>query len=141
MQVEAEKVKLLIKEAGSKNILANFSVDSIVPVYKYGIKNLKTISKEVDQSLPDWINKSSSYLDNLFEIDEPSNKLILRMAYYLGESLIRTYSSLSWSTGNQETAVQNMPIVTGFKYNMEMAPILVAENTCASVVSDKKWGT
>jgi hypothetical protein len=54
--------------------------------------------------------------------------LVLRAAYFLGESFAKDYPELHWGRGNRETALQNMPVISGFKGNIEMPPIMVTEN-------------
>ena len=41
---------------------------------------------------------------------------------------MRTYDTLAWDMGNPETAEANMPVVSGFRAGVELAPMMVAEN-------------
>jgi hypothetical protein len=84
-----------------------------------------------DPELPEWITASETYEANLFDFDEPSKVLVLRLAFYLGESFVRAHPQLSWAVGRKDTAPQGQPVVTGFMYNMEMPVLLVAENLVA----------
>jgi hypothetical protein len=79
-------------------------------------------------SVPEWIRSTPEYERGLFEFDEDSKNLICFVAYYLGECFVRNYSQLRWATGNAEYAEANMPVVTGFKREIELAPMLVLEN-------------
>lgn len=134
LAVESENTKHLIKQSQIDGLKVDFSIDSIEPLFKWVINRVDTIERDPDETLPEWIRKSTSYLENLFDFNEPSKILIMRIAFYLGEVFVRKYGTLSWSTGNRESAVQNMPVVTGFKHRIEMAPILVSENTISRIV-------
>ena len=133
LAVGSKKVPLLVSAAERDGVQADFTIDSIVPVFQWGISRLTTVPKEPDDTLPDWIRETPSYLENLFEFDEQSKTLLLRMAYYLGETFVRSFPSLSWDIGNREYAQQNMPVIVGFDKNIELAPLLVTENTCGSL--------
>ena len=63
-----------------------------------------------------------------------SGYLVLRASYYFGESFVQHSNKLEWSTGNIETAEQNMPVITGFKYDIEMAPMLIIKNLFMRIV-------
>lgn len=70
-----------------------------------------------------------------FDFDEASKSIILAGAYYLGETFVRTFRQLRWATGNTEYLEGNMPVVTLFNHNIEMAPIMVVENMFSRVIS------
>jgi hypothetical protein len=57
--------------------------------------------------------------------------LVLRAAFYFGESFVRAYPALVWAVGRADTAPQGQPVVTGFEYDMELPALLVAENLIA----------
>ena len=136
LSVESLEIKNLIETAQDEGVVADFSIESIAPMFRWGISKIETIRKDPDKSLPEWIRTSSSYLDNHFSFSESSKLIILRLAYYLGETFIRSFPPLMWAVGNRETAEQNMPVITGFKYGIEMAPILVSENMIGRIVAD-----
>lgn len=117
-------------------IVVDYTIDSIIPVYNWVLEQLKTIPLEIDDSLPDWIKQSDDYLQGLFEFNEESAILTLRAAYYLGESFNRSSQELFWTTGDNESALKNMPVVNGFKYNLELAPLLVSENLFKRIIQD-----
>ncbi len=109
-------------------IIPDFSVDSINTVFVWVVKKLRTIPMEPDESLPVWIRESEDYIESLFDFDDDSKTLVLRAAYYLGESFNQYSDELHWGTGNTNFAEQNMPVITGFKKEMELAPLLITEN-------------
>jgi hypothetical protein len=41
---------------------------------------------------------------------------------------------LHWSIGNPEFVKKNMPVVTGFKSEVELAPIMVVENIYSRIL-------
>ena len=67
LSVESENIKDLLEQAQKANLTADFSVDSIAPLFQWGLSKIITIPKEPDGTLPEWIRNSSSYLENLFD--------------------------------------------------------------------------
>lgn len=133
---ERKAVSEMIGAAEAEGIPADFTILSATRVLEWAISKLNTLPREPDETLPSWIRQSDSYTRNLFDFDEPSKILILRCAYYLGESFVNHSALLSWNIGNRDTAVQNMPVVTGFRFNLELAPMLVAENLFGAIIAD-----
>lgn len=120
-----EKFKIIFSEEG---ITVDFSMDSIIQVFEWMKMNVKVIPRNEDESLPDWIRQSDSYKKGLFSLDETSNKALLHISYYLGECFINKFDKLSWNIGRKGSSDFNMPVVTGFRHKMELAPILICEN-------------
>jgi hypothetical protein len=138
LETEKSAVQEMTSDAKKSGISADFLIESVAPFLSWVLGKLKTTPRSPDQSLPEWIRKSASYQSNLFDFDEASKVLILRSAYYLGESFVRSFPMLSWATGNLDTAVKNMPVITGFRHQMEMAPMLVLENVFGGILSGSK---
>lgn len=120
----------------AEHVTIDFSIESIFSVIEWVKLNLKTIPEKKDESLPFWIKESDSYMNGLYSFDEISRILILRTSYYFGECFIRTSKKLSWGIGQLNTAVYNMPVVTGFKKKMELAPMLICENLIRRLVEE-----
>ena len=116
------------EELRRDGVLPDFSVSSISIVFAWIVKKLRTIPMDPDESLPKWIRQSDDYIESLFDFDDDSKTLVLRAAYYLGESFNQFSDELHWGTGNTNFAEQNMPVITGFKKEMELAPLLITEN-------------
>jgi hypothetical protein len=125
----------IINQAIHFTVDIDFSIESLSPVFKSLLTVLKTIPREPDLSLPEFIRNTEEYKKNLFDFDEPSKSVVLAAAYYLGETFVRNYEQLSWATGNTKYAEGNMPVVTTFKHDIEMAPILIMENMFGRVIS------
>lgn len=136
LTVESAHIAELLKQCSSEGLKTNFDIDSVAPFMRWVAAKLKTIPKAPDSQLPCWIRESGSYARNLFEFDDLSKLLTLRAAYYLGESFVRNNHGLHWTTGNLETAEANMPVVSGFRSHLELAPILIAENLLRRVIAE-----
>jgi len=126
----------LSKELEADGIRCDFSIPSLAPVLTSLLPKLVKIPLEPDLKVPTWIRNSETYKENLFDFDDASKRLVLGAAYYLGETFVRSFPVLHWTTGNPETALMNMPVVAGFRNGVEMAPMLVAENLLMSVLID-----
>lgn len=128
---------LTIKSELSKDeVNLNFDLNDIEAVMDWFAHKLKVIPDSPDQSLPDWIKNSSSYKQSLFSFDEPSKDLILKGAYYFGESFVKSNPRMSWNVGDKKSAVKNMPVVKGFNKSIEMSPIMVIENLFNRILHD-----
>jgi hypothetical protein len=113
-----------------------YTTDSVTPFFTWLVDQLTVVRKAPDSSLPGWILDCPTYSRFLFHFDDPSNVLILRASYYLGESFVSEFSGLSWGLGNQETVEANMPVVVGFRHGLEMATLLVTENLFLRTLAD-----
>lgn len=113
-----------------------FSLESIPPALQIIVNSLRTYPINYGNGLPEWIAGLPSHSENLVEFDEHSKGLVLLGGYYLGESFVRSFPELSWQIGHPETALRNMPVVSGFRMPLEMAPILVLENLSLGILVD-----
>ena len=112
-------------------------MESLLPVFRWVIDRLKTVPEKEDNSLPEWIRATESYKKGLYSFDGPSGVLILRFAYYLGESFIRCHTGLKWSMGNRSKMQRNMPVISGFKSKMELPVLVVSKKMFASAIENK----
>lgn len=138
LEIEAEKADLFLQQCLLDGVNADYSLESLAHVLRWVIPKMQVLSKSPDLDLPEWIRNSETYAKNLFEFDEPSKILTLRSSYYLGETFVRNFSVLHWSIGKSDTALGNMPVVTGFQFSLEMPPILVCENLFRRAIVDSK---
>ena len=136
LEVESSRIHETAKLCAVDGIKMDFTIKSISPFMRWVLKKLTKIRKKPDPAVPAWIRNTETYAKNLFEFDEQSGKLILRAAYYYGESFVRSYDSLRWGTGDLKTALGNMPVVAGFQHELEMAPILVADNLFSRITRE-----
>ena len=90
--------------------------------------------------MPEWIRATPEYASNLFDLDEDSKVLALRGGYYLGEPFRVSHPGLSWAVGNTETAEQGQPVITGFRFSMELPVLLVSENLFARALTSDPMG-
>lgn len=119
-------------------ISIGYTMDSLLPVFKWIVARLKTFPENEDESLPIWIRETESYMKGLYSFDEASNIFILRFAYYMGECFVKSYEGLEWSTGKEKMMQQNMPVVTGFKNKMELAVFVVSKNMLMKAIEDNE---
>ena len=128
----------MIPEITDNKIIVDYSVDSLIPVLLWFKSKISTIPEKEDKSLPRWLRKDETYRKGLYSFDESSKILVLRVSYYFGECFVRKYNTLKWNIGSNKTALQRMPVVTGFRMKKELAPILVCENIMRSLIEGEK---
>jgi hypothetical protein len=127
-----EKVRAAAAQSG---VVADFRIETLAGFLQWAFQQVQTVPKEPDPSVPEWIRSTPDYQNGLFEFDDDSKALVCLVAYYFGECFIREYPHLRWATGNPEFAKANMPVVVGFRGNMELAPMLVLENVFSRIVA------
>jgi hypothetical protein len=128
LRVEKAATSIMAEVAKQEGINADFTLDSLPSVVLWAIRHVEIVKRPSNASLPVWITATDGYQRGLFEFSDQSKPLILRVAYYFGECFVRRFERLRWSIGDRDTALQNMPVVTGFGRQIELAPILVTEN-------------
>lgn len=136
LEVEGEATRGMIPSAQEEGVVMDFSVSSVSAFLKWILRKVQTVPTDADETLPAWIRESESYKRGLIEFEEKSKPLVMRASYYLGESFVRQYCSLSWGVGEPETVEHNMPVVAGFRSDLEMAPIMVTENLFLRILGD-----
>jgi len=136
LEIEGRECSRMLVAARDAGIDAEVSTDSLTPVFEWLVAQVEIVPRESDQAIPDWIRSTPSYARDLFSFTPESATLIVRFAYFLGAVLIKRYPELRWEIGDAETAVKNMPVVTGFRNNLELAAILAAENLFLRAVAD-----
>ena len=100
----------------------------------HGLRRIRTHDRRgsggaPDDSLPEWLRTDDSYTRSLYELTSASQSLVLRGAFYLGQSFVQEWPDrLRWATGDTETALMNQPVVAGFQHELELSPMLVVEN-------------
>lgn len=119
--------------AASEGIDLDFSLSSLANVLKWMIKDVRVHRVPVPEEEPWWIRQA--HADGLTEFDDDSKTVILRAAYYLGESFARL-PGLRWATGNEEFLHQRMPVISGFRFEKELPPLVVVRNMFARILAD-----
>lgn len=114
--------------AKSNGLILDFSLQSIAPFMFWVAPQLQTVRRMEDESIPLWIRQTKEHSAGLYDFTEEASILVLRVAFYFGESFVRLFPKLEWGTGNEKFAEQNMPVAKGFSNGYELAPILVTEN-------------
>ena len=149
---EAQEVLRQFLEDGIKNtdivrahaeaagVNCDYSIESLPAFLRWAFSQMRTVPRETDLNVPEWIRSTADYQKGLFEFEDRSKDLICFVAYYFGECFIRHFPQLKWATGNCDSSdgyinrVANMPVVVGFKYEKEFPPLLVTENLFRGLV-------
>jgi hypothetical protein len=135
LETESAAVEATLAEARQQGLRTDYSIESVAPLLRWAVGQVKTVPIPEDTSVPTWIRETESYKSSLVGFDNASKPIVLRLAYYLGECFVRGFAVLTWAVGGQETALKNMPVVSGFGNGIELAPMLVAENLLLRVLS------
>jgi hypothetical protein len=134
LETEGAAVELLRASIEPSGVVMDFSVASLPSVLRWILGNIRIVRIPVPATEPEWIREA--HKDGLIDFDEESKYWILRAAYYLGESFVRGYPSLRWTTGNPEYIEKNLPVVAGFHSGTEMAPMMIVENLFGRILGD-----
>ncbi|MFO1491133.1 MAG: hypothetical protein U1F77_08870 [Kiritimatiellia bacterium] len=116
---------------------ADYTMPSLVSVLEEVAGLMQTTERQPDITLPEWIRTTESYRDGLFDFDAQSKRLLMWVAFYLGETFVRSNATLSWGTGAIDFAQCNSPVVRGFQHGLELSVILVTENLLRDICGPK----
>jgi hypothetical protein len=86
----------LAQQAETVGLATDYSVQSIAPFMLWVLPQLQTSPVAEDSSVPAWIRQTEEYRDGLYEFTESSRVTVLRSAFYLGESFVRSFPQLRW---------------------------------------------
>jgi hypothetical protein len=131
-----ERVALQQMEPAAKaaGIALDYSLATLPAFLKWLTGHLHIVRVPVPESEPDWVR--NYHKDGFITFTDESKYLILRAAYYLGECFVRSNKALRWAVGNPEFIEKNMPVVTGFRFDKELAPMMVCENLFMRILGD-----
>lgn len=121
-------IGIVIAHASRNGVNCDYSIESLAAFLHWAFSEMKTVPREPNPDVPEWIRSTEDYQSGLFDFDDRSKNLICFAAYYLGECFVGAYPKLKWSTGNQEFHQANMPVVAGFSDDDELPPMLLMEN-------------
>jgi hypothetical protein len=133
LAVERAAIDESVRSARSAGVEADYSLASIVPFLIWITERVETHEVSPTPDSPEWLAESIRPED-LVEVGESSRPLVLRAAYYLGESFARNRPHLRWGVGSSDFAHQQQPAVLGFGGGVELPVLLVAENTLLNAI-------
>ena len=81
LETEARATERMLCEARRQGLETDFSLESLPPLMRWALKQLKMVPQLPDPSLPTWITETDDYHRNLFDFDDPSKIVVLRIAY------------------------------------------------------------
>lgn len=134
LATERVAIKTMETAAEQAGLRMDYSIASVPTILKWIMSQLEIKRVSVPASEPEWIREW--HKDGLIDFPEESKYLILRAAYYLGESFVRAHHRLVWTLGNPEYIQKNMPVVAGFRSEKEMAPMMVCKNIFSRIRGD-----
>lgn len=128
-EVESREVETIVVAAQTNGIAADFTVESIPGVFSWLHSRIRVVAVEPANDVPAWLRKSMErHHGGFLDFDEESRPLVLRAAYYLGQSFVAQFAELAWALGRAERAEFQQPVVTGFRTDADLPPLEVAEN-------------
>ncbi len=136
LEAEAAPTHDMLMAASADGLPTTFTPASISPVLLWVLPRLVTVPRPPDPAVPAWIRATPSYSPGLFDFAPESAAVLLRCAYFLGMSFVRTYGCLRWSVGDQRFAQKHMPVIVGFKHSLELPVLLVVENLFRRLIAD-----
>jgi hypothetical protein len=132
LELESREVEAMVDEARSEGIAADFSIDSIAGVFSSLRSRIRVVAVKPAGDTPAWLRESMEEHGGFLDFDEESRPLVLRASYYFGQSFVSSYKGLEWGLGRAERAEFQQPVVTGFRTDADLPPLVVAENLLLS---------
>ncbi|HEX2084561.1 MAG TPA: hypothetical protein VHF89_02685 [Solirubrobacteraceae bacterium] len=125
LELEPSEIEPTLREARADGVVADYTLDSVAPFLEWLGPRIRARPADVD--VPDWVRASMEEHGGIRELDEESLPLVLRASYYLGQSFVRD-AGLEWGLGRAGRAEFQQPVVTGFRDDADLPPLVVAEN-------------
>lgn len=116
----------LIQTLSEDGLKADFSLDSVGPILTWGAAQVQFTTRPMGSEIPVHIRDVHGGVYRDFT--EKSRGVVMACAYYLGESFVRCGSQLTWGLGSEEYIEARMPVVKGFLYGLELAPLMIVGN-------------
>jgi hypothetical protein len=136
LEAERATMDVMVPASAQVGVKMNYSLETLPSVLKWILSNVTIVRVPVPASEPAWVREF--HKEGLVDFPEESKYLILRAAFYLGECFVRSNRALSWSVGSTDRVEKNMPVVSGFRHDKEMAPMMVCENVFGAILGDGK---
>ncbi|HVT29743.1 MAG TPA: hypothetical protein VHE81_17125, partial [Lacipirellulaceae bacterium] len=127
-------IDIVIAHANRAGVRCDYTIESLEPFLHWARSEMHTLAKNPDVSVPEFIRSTEDYQRGLFDFDDRSKNLLCFSAYYFGECFVRNFAQLRWAAGNIEYAEANMPVVTGFLHDHELAPVWVLNNIFRRII-------
>ena len=134
LDTECIAMDVMVPAAQQAGVRMDYSIASLPSVLKWILSGVQITRIPVPATEPQWIR--DFHKDGLIDFPEESKYLILRAAYYLGETFVRANQALFWTVGDSESVEKNMPVIGGFRSGDEMAPLMVCENALGAILGD-----
>ncbi len=131
LKCERTAVEGMEADARVQGLSLDYSLESVPRVLYWLLDGVPANHVPVPLSEPWWVRQC--HKEGILEFEGDARVAILRAAFYLGECFVRAFPTLSWSTGDAESMENTMPVVTGFRHHVEMAPIMVCEVICQRI--------
>ncbi len=128
LQITEKRWLEMVPALQRDGIATEYKIENLEPVFLWVFGRLKTVPREEDPEVPEWIRKTESYKEGLFDFDDESEKLIFGLSHFLGETLVRSFLRLRWTKGNSEYSHCNKPVVSGFNHQLELPPYDIVTN-------------
>ena len=129
LATEGAAAATLVAAADADGVAAGYGADDLVPVLRWAVRRDGAALRDADAGLPRELLDDERERAAALELPAGAESLVLRAAYYLGETFVRLRPRrLRWASGDREAITENQPVVTGFTRDMELPVILVVEN-------------
>ncbi len=138
LEITKKRWDEMIPALQNDKLKTDYKIESLEPVFLWVFERLKTVPREEDPEVPDWVRNTDSYKEGLFDFDKQSENMILGLSYYFGESFVRSFNNLYWTSGNTEQFQCNMPVIAGFKNDLELPPHNNIQAIFRRAIKDRK---
>lgn len=133
LATESRTLESLVSEALAEGVVFDFDLDLLPGVLKWMAGRVGVYRVPVEKDTPSWIRQTLP--EGRLEFEDGSRCAIYAAAYYLGECFARL-PGMKWTIGDPEYLEKNMPVVAGFRHEMELPPLVVVTNMFARVVGE-----
>jgi hypothetical protein len=127
--VESKEIQATLAAARAAGVRADYSVDSVPELLCWLAPRVNVVQVEPPEDVEPWVRDAMEQQHRGFrEVDDGTRPLVLRAAYYFGQSFVESYPKLRWAPGRDNRIECQQPVITGFPTEADLPALVVAEN-------------
>ncbi len=128
-ELEGQEVEKLVSRARADGVHTDFALRSIPGFLTWLRPSVQVVAVDPPDDVEPWIERAMvEHHGGFLDLGDESRPLVLRAAFYLGESFVRSHPQLRWGVGRDDRAEYQQPVVTGFRTDADLPALEVAEN-------------
>lgn len=129
LEVESKEILETLDAARAAGVRTDYSVDSIPELLCWLATRVNVVQVEPPEDVDSWVRDAMEQQHGGFrDFDDATRPLVLRAAYYFGQSFVESFPNMRWAPGRADRIEFQQPVITGFPTDADLPCLVVAEN-------------